>query len=379
MDHLVLEKSTAKLKEPALTVREATLDDYPQITDLESRHGLQTRGYEEWANLWTGNPVCEQLGNWPIGWVCERADHKLVGCITNVPLAYEMGGRRLIAATSRSLVMEKPHGPYAFFLLGKFFAQTSVDLFLNTTVNANAETLQKFFRARRVPAGTWDRAIFWITSYRSFAKSALASKELPGIASYPLSSGLFLRDRLQGRPYKAPSEVVEVQSHQHFGTMFDDFWEQIRRSASGELLATRTSRVLNWHFGFALDNGRAWVLSISRGGELMAYGIFRRQDNPAFRLKRMRLVDFQCRPGQTALLKPILLHALQKCREESLDMLEALGFCREKEALLHSMRPHSRELTSWRYYYRTDQQQLGASLQKPNAWDPTCYDGDASL
>ena len=364
-----------------LRFREATFEDYPQMSALESRYGLQPKTYEEWTHLWLHNPTYRQFSDWPIGWVCETDDDEIVGCIGNIPMAYEFGNRALIAATSRALVVDSRYRPYAFTLLGHFFNQSKADLFLNTTVNARASTLQHAFRALRVPAGTWDRAAFWITNYRAFAASLLARKELRGgvLLSTLLSSCLLLKDTLTRKAMRAVRKGVEIEFCDQFDDRFDVFWQRARNNCSLGLRGTRSRSVLNWHFKDALACDRAWVLTASDRAGLAAFGIFRRQDNPAFGLNRMRLVDFQALHGQTELLRPMLLSAVERCRCDGLHMLEAIGFCGQKQKIIETLSPYYRELSSWRYFYKTNDQSLATSLKDPQVWDATCFDGDASL
>jgi amino acid adenylation domain-containing protein len=371
--------STSKIA--PIRLREATFEDYRQISALESHYGLQPKTYEEWTHLWLHNPTYHQLSDWPIGWVCENEDDEIVGCIGNIPLAYEFGDRALLAATSRALVVDSRHRPYAFTLLSHFFNQGNVDLFLNTTVNPNSSKLQQVFRALRVPSGAWDRSAFWITNYRAFAASLLTRKKVRGgtLLSYPLSSGLLLKDTLTRRALRASAKGVEIQFCYQFDDRFDVFWQRARKNCSGSLRGTRSSAILDWHFKDALATDRAWVLTASDPAGLSAFGIFRRQDNPEFGLDRMRLVDFQALDGQIELLKPILFGALERCRREGIHMLESIGFCAQKQKIIESLSPYYRELSSWRYFYRTNDPSLAASLKDPQVWDATCFDGDASL
>src|SRR4051794_36781676 len=63
-------------------LREAHFSDYPQIEALESRYGLEPRSQDEWAQLWINNPVVRELRpDWPIGWVLENAEGRIVGSI----------------------------------------------------------------------------------------------------------------------------------------------------------------------------------------------------------------------------------------------------------------------------------------------------------
>jgi len=372
-------RTSAKPSQP--TLREATFEDYPRIWELESRYGLNPKNYEEWSDLWNRNPAYQQAPHWPIGWVCENGDHEIVGSIANIPLIYELDGKLLTVATSRSLVVDSRHRPYSFPLLSQFFRQRNVDLFLNTTVNAKALRLQELFGCARVPAGTWNRSAFWITNYRAFAASFLNTRELSGLPSlsYPLSAGLFLRDALTGRALRRSRNEPDVQFCTQFDEKFDRFWECVRKISPDRLLASHSREVLDWHFGSALNKKRAWVLSVSQEGELLAYAILCRQDNPGLGLERMRLVDFQALPGQTHLLRRILYVAIEKCREDGIHILEALGFSSEKQQIIESMSPHYRDLASWRYFYRANSPQLAARFKNPEVWDPSCFDGDSSL
>jgi len=369
----------SKPKPPRL--REARFDDYLQISALESRYGLQPKSYDEWTDLWNHNPAYQKASGWPIGWVCENAENEIVGSIGNIPLIYELGNQSLLAATSRSLVVDSRYRLYSFELLGQFFNQKEVDLFVNTTVNAKASKLQEVFQCARVPVGSWDRSAFWITNYRAFTESLLSKRELPGVPglSYPLSAGLFLRDALTGRTLRSGRNGTEIQFCTQFDNRFDQFWELLRKRSAGRLLASRSRDVLEWHFGNALNKDRAWVLSVSNGGDLSAYAIVCRQDNAGFGLKRMRLVDFQALPSQTELLKLILHRALERCQNEGIHILEAVGFSNQKMKIIESMNPHHRELSSWRYFYKASNQPLADRLKDPEVWDPSFFDGDSSL
>ncbi len=361
-------------------IRETAFEDYPQISVLESRYGLNPKSYEEWKDLWLRNPVYRK-SRWPIGWVCENSDGEIVGSVANVPLAYEFEGRPLVAATSRALVVDSIYRPHSFWLLSRFFGQKGVDLFVNTTVNAKAAKLQEAFRAVRVPVGTWDRSAFWVTNYRAFTASLMARKGMPGMASlsYPLSAGLFVRDTLAGNVLWGRHNSVQPQFCTEFDERFDAFWQQLRTVRAHELLAMRARPVLDWHFRHSLASRKAWLLTVNKGDKLAAYAILCRQDNQSYELQRMRLVDFQSLPGQVGLLRPILTHALRRCHEEGVHMLEAMGFGVEKQRVIDSTAPHYRELGAWRYFYKAEDEQLAEKLRDPEVWDPCCFDGDASL
>lgn len=364
-----------------LRSRQATFQDYDEVSSLASLYRLEPETREEWVHLWANNPAYHQFPDWPIGWVFENGDKRVVAYIGNVPLLYELGEQRLTVTASRAFVVDIPYRSYSFPLLNHFFKQKQVDLFLDTTVNAEASKAHEVFRALRVPMGTWDEAVFWITNYRGFSACLLAMKEFRAAKglSYPLSVGLFLRDRIERRSWKTRCDGAEASFCSRFDERFDDFWHRLRREFPKRLLANRSREMLEWHFQRPLENGKAWVLTVNKGSALAAYAVFFRQDNTASSLKRMRLVDFQILGENTELLRPLICQALARCRSEGIHMLECIGFSRDKQRVIEALAPHRRKLSSWRYFYKATNRQLAETLKDPQVWDPSCFDGDASL
>src|SRR5882724_11488074 len=105
-------------------VRQSSFDDYPQIASLAARNGLKFKSYGEWQHLWIDNPLYKELQKqWPMGWVLENEDRHIVGYFGNIPLAYELGGSRLVAATGHAWVVDSIYRGYSLLLLAHFFAQ----------------------------------------------------------------------------------------------------------------------------------------------------------------------------------------------------------------------------------------------------------------
>jgi hypothetical protein len=371
----------AQKKSAHPSIREATFADYPQITSLESRYGLESKTDAEWRHLWINNPVYIELrGDWPIGWVLESENGRIVGYVGNIPLAYEFQGRRLVAAATYAWVVDSAYRSYSILLLDRYFDQKSADLYLSTTVNYQASKAFCTFNSSPVPVGAWDRAAFWITNHRGFAASWMAMKvpSLGGFLSYPLSAALWGTDLLAGRALSGARKQVEVEPCADFDGRFDTFWGVLKRRNSHLLLAVRTREVLRWHFKYAILRKAAWILTVTDASELVAYSIFCRQDSRKFGLKRMRLVDFQALDGSRALLVPMLSWALRQCRDEGIHMLEYLGCCPRRDGFEY-LRPRQRRLPSWLYFYKARDQNLGGSLASPEVWSPSWFDGDASL
>jgi hypothetical protein len=362
--------------------REASFADYGEIADLEVRNGLASKSVEEWKHLWLDNPPYRAMrGRWPIGWILENHEERIVGSLGNIPLFFEFRGRQLIATSGRAWVVDPKYRGYAILLLNYFLNQENVDLYLNATANAEASEAFSVFKASRVPVGKWDESIFWITTYRGFVHSTLLMKSAPlaDLVSYPTSAVLFFLDKLIGRNRREIAAALNVSFCDTFDSRFDTFWEQLRSSA-GRLLTVRSREVLNWHFKYALERKELLILTAGGNGNIEAYAIFGRQDNVTIGLKRMRLVDFQCISAPAAnIFALMIIWALERCAQDGVHMLEITGISPDQEAALQELHPYRRKLDAWRYLYKTNDPQLAELLKNPSLWHPTCYDGDASL
>ena len=361
-------------------LRETSLRDHGQISALESKYGLLSKGYNEWSHLWLGNPLYRKLqGEWSMGWVLEDEQHQIVGSIGNIPLSFEFEGKPILAASGCDWVAEPRYRSLSLELLERVVNQHQVQLYINNTVSREAIGPVIVLNCARVPVGIWDKSAFWITDYRGFSQSYLLLKRYPLAEpiSYPLSAVVFLKDLFSNKGLH--DSDVEVRACSRFDERFDDFWEQLKRNRSHVLLAVRTREMLEWHYKYALLDGRLWILTVVDGTRLVAYATFERKDKPHIGLKRMSLVDFQSLDGSTTLLLPMLSWAAKKCREEGIHVLESVGRWLGKGELLEKITPYRRNVGAWCYFYRANDTKLAERLREPHAWDPSLFDGDASL
>jgi len=359
------------------TLREAQFGDHAQVVALETRHGLESKTYEEWIHLWTANPAYRH--GWPIGWVLESADGQIVGYLGNIPLLYELNGKGLLAATGRAWVVDRAYRHYSVSLLKQFYCQKTPDLYLSTTANASSAPIYELCGSKRVPVGVWDKSAFWITEYNGFASSLLAVN-MPvarSLLRYPAAVSLFLADRLRRR-VRVQSCGFDVTTCSSFDYPFDDFWRKLRIERGNLLLAVRTRQVLDWHFKFALRENRLWIVTVSNALGIRACAIFMRQDVPRFGLKRLRVVDFKALQGDSGLFAPLLLWALEKCQRERIHTLENVGLPLGTD-ILEGIPFRVRRLPSWSNYYCATNKQLAEALSVPDVWEPSLFDGDASL
>ncbi len=361
-------------------VREASFKDHEQIALLESRYGLVSKNYDEWSHLWLGNPLYKEMrADWTIGWVLEDHNHRIVATMGNIPLPYELEGRRILAATGRNWAAEPACRSVALILLDKVVNQKQVSLYVNNTVAGPAAAALDVFRCPRVPVGLWDESGFWITHYRGFSESVLSWKSypVPRPLSYPLAAALCVKDHL-GKATLRESDV-EVEVCSGFDDRFDDFWERLQSKNPHRLMAVRTREILDWHYKHALLDDRLWIMTVVDGPRLAAYAIFERKDKPEHGLKRMLLVDFQSLDGSTALLPPLLSRALKMCRDERIHVLDHIGRWLENEQSTNIVAPYRRKLSAWSFVYRAHDPALAERLKDARVWAPSLFDGDASL
>lgn len=364
-------------------LRDATFDDYAGVAELQRRNRLlPIKTEEQWRHLWIDNPAyVESKGRAPIGWVLEVPEHRIVGYIGTIPLRYEMGWRSIIAAAGHSWVVDHGFRSVAPLLVDQFLSQDRVDLFIMATVNEEAAQCLSTFATRRVPAGVWNRASFWITNFQGFTAAWLRRRRVlgAGVISRFASVAGIPRLGVHKRRLRRSAEDVRVHFCDRIDERFDVFWTELKRRYPTLLLGVRSAEELQWHFGPAIKANQAWILTAGNNGRLAAYGIFYRHDSKAYGLTRMRMVDFQSLNGNCAPIPPILACAFDRCVQEGIDMLEVIGLAPAKRAVVDGLAPFRRSLPAWLFHYRVRNDELDRVLLNPSAWDASQYDGDASL
>jgi hypothetical protein len=370
--------SATPLSAPQL--RRARFEDYPQIQRLEAAHLAAVLPADEWAPLWRDSPLWPRLSaDWQIGWVLEDTDRQVVASLTSVPSLYRFRGQELVCASGRAWVARPEYRGFAPWLLEEFFNQTGVDLFISTTANPVAEPIFRTF-ATRVPAGDWETIAYWVTGYCGFARMALHKLGLPlaPALALPASAALWVKDALFARALPAFSSGVVISAIDSFDSRFDVFWEELVRQNPDKLLAARDSRTLAWHYAVPMRQGRLWIFTAVRNGLLRAYCVLNRQDRKQG-VRRMRVIDYQTLESDVDLLPELLQAALARCAAEGFYVLEHLGCGLPKTRSFDDFAPYRRKHPNWPFYYRAADPALAAELRRPEAWEPSTYDGDASI
>jgi hypothetical protein len=363
------------------TIREASFADYGQIEALKARHRLSGYTDARWRHIYEHSPLLTRRHlPWPIGWVIETDDRKIVGHLGNTPLEYEFDRRPLVCAAASLWVVDEAYRNLSLALVGKFFGQPGVDLFLNTTAVQLAGRVFEKLGMKRPPVAAYDRTVFWVLDHEQFLSGLLAKKRLRAarLLTHPLAGLMHAAERITGRDRPVSASGGPVEFCSGFDERFDQFWETLRSQRKG-LLCVRDRANLDWRFQEALANGAAWVLAAGDGTDLRAYAVCLRQDSPDIGLKRMRLADFQCAEGHADTLAAILAATLARCRSEGIHMFEVVGFGAEKKTQIEALAPYRRQLPSWMFLYKAREAGLTKTLENSPAWDPCTYDGDGWL
>ena len=376
-----------KFQPPKPKLRQANFDDYEQIAAVQARNGLGSRSRQNWLAFWQDNPAYRQrAGKFPIGWVLEDAQSRIVGWIGNLPSTYHFRGTELLSVTPSPWVTDESHRSYSVLLLHRFTRQKDVDIRMFTTGGPTSGPVSRLFGYSKVPVGSWDKSAFWVTNYFGFVRAALSRKGIPLARSltYPVGAALFLKDRvtlIKDRvtliDVKPRTGTSEVEARLTFDVRFDDFWEELKKQRGNILLATRTRETLLWHFRDQVERRRIWIITASKCSLMTAYALFAHEDT-AFGLRRVRLVDFQALPGSEGVLPSFLSRALEKCHYEDIHLLEITGGWLQRSGLPVIMAPYHRNLASWTFYYRA-YGELARILRDPRVWAPSSFDGDAGM
>jgi hypothetical protein len=362
------------------TIRTATFDDYAAIHDLKQRYGFTTtKTFEEWKHVWQCNPVlAKRTEPLPLGWALEH-DAKLVGFLGNIPTFCSFAGRRLLATTANSWVVDESYRSQSLALLKRYLGQREVDLFFNTTARIPSGRIWEALGAKRLPLSCYQDVLSWITAPREVVRALLISKNIPAAGALSFSLGLALRIGLLSRPTKR-RKGQGVREVAGFDSRFDDFWNELRQGST-KLLSWRDAETLNWHFKCALAAKRARILILEANGRMIAYAVLYRQDNLEFGFKKYRIADFQCldKSEIEQAFGALLGHGLDLCCQEGVHMLQAIGFAPEKRAVFERFGPLKRKMETWPFYFKSRHAEIETALSAATAWDPCLYDGDGSL
>lgn len=360
-------------------LRPARFDDYEKIVRLEESAGyFEISAPNDWPAQWLGSPLWSRLGkNWPIGWVLETAAGEIVGSLGNLPLSYTFRGESVLVACGRAWIVAPAYRGFALWLVEEHNIQPSVSLLVNTSAGPMAfNTFNALWN--RVPVGDWGTIPYRVVGYRSFATRALRKLHVPlaPVLAPPAGAALWLKDATFGKALSKARGSIVIETVDRFDSRFDTFWVELARQNRNTLMAKRDSATLSWHFAVPTRDRRLWIFTASKNNKLRAYCIVKRVGHTPD--VRMRLVDYQSIDRDVDLLSPLLDAVLRRCVSERVSLLDKPGLGVAKMAVFDEFAPY-RKKQSWSFFYRAVDSDLGAALREPGVWDPSEYDGDASI
>jgi hypothetical protein len=114
-------------------------------------------------------------------------------------------------------------------------------------------------------------------------------------------------------------------------------------------------------------------------GVLAGYLVMRRKDTPDIGLKRHIIVDLQVLEENTEHVTALMRAALELSRRQGIHVVEVIGQEPFKRNALESLNPRVRAGPSSAYWYKAANPGLEPDINVERTWDPSPYDGDASL
>jgi hypothetical protein len=360
-------------------LRPARFADYPQIHLVESTFFPDSLSDADRRGLFEDNPLWPRLaGTWPIGWVLEDADGRIVGSLNNIPSSYRIDGEERLCANGHCWAVLEEYRGYATMLMDELFNQEQPDLLVSAKVGSDATPVWSAY-ARRVPVGDWGMAAYAITRYHGFARTALQIKRIPlaAVVAPPLALALRVKDALTTRSLPGGPRSVEFAEGDGFDARFDAFWWELVEQNPGMLLGVRDSAALRWHYGVPMRAKRVWVLTATRGGLLRAYCVLKLHLRPTG-VRSLKLVDYQSVEPDVDLLPGLLTMALRRSAVENCSVLEHHGCGIPRMRSFDELAPYRVDKPSWSFYYCATDPTFEARLAEPGVWDPSEYDGDSS-
>ena len=362
-------------------LREATLNDYEAIHALKSEYGFISRTRDEWDHFWKANPAYQKLeGRWPVGWVLE-AGSRIVGCMANILTEYELADKELFGASGHGWAVVPEYRGYSLLLMEQYIRQNRADVLVTNTANEHAFRLLKMGGLTEVPLGTWDKSALWITNCTEFMAGWMGRKNFraPGLLCYPAALALSIKELPHRARVKAGAlRGTRIELCPSFDQRFEEFWGALRRLAGSKLLAVRSQATLQWHFRYPLIQNRAWILTASRGSQLLAYSVILLQQNAKSGVRKAVIADFQALQDGGPLFTSMLEFALQQCRRSGIHLLQTTGFSVEGTDWSR-LAPYHVPQPNWIFVYKAQRSELASALANPGVWNPSLYDSDATL
>jgi hypothetical protein len=132
-----------------MLIRDAQIDDYNQIHDLNLKHNLKTPHKKEWEKIWIKNPYFD-LKEDKIGWVIEDKK-KIKGFLGYIKKKYiDNDGNEYDGLVSHNWVVDNDCRNMSLVLLNRFFTELKFDFYINSTASFEVAKVWEAFGAKKI-------------------------------------------------------------------------------------------------------------------------------------------------------------------------------------------------------------------------------------
>jgi hypothetical protein len=370
-------------------IREATIADRTQVELLLDHFQMRTdaelsSGSSWWEWLWRRNANfgLDRIDH-PLGWVLE-ADNEIVGFFGNIPMLYQFGQKTLLASIASHWAVRKPFRSQTNELATAYFNQPNVDLLMVTTAIKPTVRIFERHAAKPMPLSNYQKVLFWVIDPRGFISASLCKKKIhPNIAKYCgaiISPFIKTVSRLAKHHIVSKDSEIQVQTIQldDVNGEFDVLWQR-KNSDKGCLYAFRRAEDLLWHFECISQHADIRIICCRRLGILEGYAILMCEEIAEIGLVRAKLVDLFVLDDMPDILNTLLAESYKLAKTRGCHIFEIVGCTPQIRALAKRFKPLSRLYENLGFYYKASSMELDKSLELPNAWYPTLFDGDSSL
>ena len=339
---------------------------------------------ENWHRIWRDNAAV-QFATSPLskGWVLE-ADRRIVGYLGSVPILYHLGDRSLLAATASGFAVEPAFRALSIGLLGSFYRQKNIDLFLNTTAIESVGKLATGFHAQRLPQHDYDTVLFWVLDARGFvnavAKKFGRSDALASVAAVLGTLALWTKSLFhRGHPIRGSNKFKVAQIL--VSEVDDDFaplWLG-KLAEKNRLLANRDPAQLRWHFTVPEDRRETRVLRCELDGRLVGYAVAQIDTDQKTGLRRCLLSDMLVEGDDPEVVTSLAAAVYDFAKAFQCHVLEVLGFPTNLRRVFLQWKPYSRKYPACPFYFKAKDRAVHGILGAAEAWYASPYDGDTTL
>lgn len=367
----------SKSIQETIKIRPILKSDYQQVYELQSRYNMSPKTEEDWTHLHFNNVYAEEYKNYfkeeliP-GWVvCKET--QIVGCLFNILSKYTYLHKEYFAVTAHSYLVIPEFRNQSLPLLLNFLKQKKPHLILNTTTNQDVSDIFVKLKFNKSMTPDYDISLFWILNYSGFLKSLLLFKKLHFISfSAILLQPLDYLLNILRTGINDPS-IIELSD---FDQRFDDLWNDLINTK--DFLAFRDLKSLQWHFKEKINNQSVKIICKLNLNKIKSYALFIEENNKLFNLKRLRLVDYVDTTNNPENLHKIMKYVLNDPKNKVYSMIEAVGMNSNIRNVLLSLRPYTRKLPAWMFYFKPNHTDLN-DLKFAQHWNCNSFDGDGSL